>query len=94
MDNTNIEIQPTVRVESPVFPEVPVEPGSLEAPVANSIEKEPNKVETSFTKIDDPVGLDIDVQVPKPSAGFQIDPKSTGASKAVLEKLLNKLENL
>ncbi len=92
--NNTIETQPIGRVETPITPEVPAEMGSIETSVSNINLEESPKQEISVTKAEEPVGVEVSTEVPKPSAGFAIDPKKTGASRIVLEKLIGAIENL
>ncbi|HNR53247.1 MAG TPA: hypothetical protein PKI16_02125 [Candidatus Dojkabacteria bacterium] len=96
MDNTRIETQPMGigGVETPVISsEIETEVGAVENSSTTMTEVSP-KVDTIPEPIETSVGAEVSIETPKPSAGFQIDPKSTGASKIVLEKLTNTIANL
>ncbi len=94
MDNTNIETQPIGRIEAPIIPEVSVEVGSVETSFPNAENQQPSRTEVPSTKEDFSLGAEISIETPKPSAGFPINPESTGNSRIVLEKIIGKIENL
>ena len=96
MDNTRIETQPTVtgRVETPaISSEIATEIGAVENSSAPVVEISPN-VETTPELTETPVGVEVSTETPKPSAGYQIQPGSTGTSRIILEKMINKITNL
>lgn len=94
MDNIGIETQPIGRVETPIIPEVPAEMGSIKTPASNTnIQESPNQ-EIPAVKTEEPIGVEVSAETPKPSAGFAIDPNKNGASRIVLEKIIRKVENL
>jgi len=94
MDNTRIETQPTVGIETPIIPEASVEVGVTEVPPVIPPEEVLPKEEASAEILESPVGVEFSTETPKPSAGYQIQPGNQGASRIVLEKLTNKIANL
>jgi len=94
MDNTSIETQPIGRVEIPSVSEAPAEIGAIEVPSTNFTEEVATREDIASTQSEASTGGEIAAQAPKPSVGFSIDSKKTGASRIVLEKLTGYLENL
>lgn len=93
-NNTRIETQPAVKVETSFIPEAQAEAGIVETPPVVASTAVSPQVEAIVESVEETTGLEVGADAPKTSAGFPIESKSTGASRIVLEKLIGAVANL